>query len=287
LSTGGYTLQELWTGINVVSTIYDGLTVKPTVAQFWALISGKPTVQQLSVIYGLQHLWTGIQVVSTIYDGLTVKPTVAQFWGLTSTSRPTVQQLYVIYGLQDLWTGIQVVSTIRTGLTSTPTVAQFWALISGKPTVQQLFDGGYIVAEMISGGISVSDFLSSVSSNNTSANDIIDELKEVGYKIVIPAPRITAASFSANIVTLTVAQASPDIPITKYFYSHTSNGGVTWSDYAVVMNTVNDTPLLPNTSGQLLLTGFSTANKLHSFRLRAEASDIISNTSNTYKNLFF
>ena len=301
LSTGGYSLQEIWTGINAVATIKTGLST--TVAQFWSLTDGKPTVQQLSTGgYSLQDLWTGIYAVepttavSTIRTGLTSRPTVAQFWALTN-GKPTVQQLYDggYTALQDLWDGINNVSTIKTGLTITPIVAQWRALSSditihvAKPTVQQLYDAGYIVAEMISGGFPVSEILSSVSSNNnTSADDIIADLKDVGYKIIIPAPRITAASFLTGVVTLTVNQASPDIPITQYWYSHTSNGGVTWSDYAVIMDSVNPgQPMLPNGSGNLLISGFSAGNKLHSFRIKADASDVISNTSNTYKNLFF
>jgi hypothetical protein len=258
LYNGGYTLQEIWNGIyavtpsTAVSTIKSGLnnppTVSsPTVAQWWALTSGKPTIQQLS---------TGG------------------------------------YLLQNLWDYFGNVSQIYNGLTVKPTIAEFNALNEStrtRPTLRNYLDS-YNVVQVFASGYTITEILTAVSSNESGGKtvaQIVADLVAAGCKIVIPAPRITAASFLSGTVTLTVSQATPDTPITKYWYSHSSNGGVTWSDYAVVMNTVNNEPLLPNGSGQLFLTGFSTADKLHSFRLRAESYGVSSNTSNTHKNLFF
>ena len=303
LSTGGYTLQEIWTGIysivseqtTAVATIKSGLST--TVAQFWDLTStSRPTVSQLSTGgYTLQEIWTGIYAVtpstavSTIKSGLST--TVAQFWALTS-GKPTIQQLSTGgYSLQNLWDYFGSVSTIYNGLTAKPTIAQFNALnesTRARPTLRNYLDS-YSVAQVFASGYTITEILTAVSneSGTKTVADIVADLQNAGCKIVIPAPRITAASFLSGTVTLTVSQATPDTPITKYMYSHSSNGGVTWSDYAVVMDTVNNRPLLPNGSGQLFLTGFSTADKLHSFRLRAESYGVSSNTSNTHKNLFF
>ena len=115
----------------------------------------------------------------------------------------------------------------------------------------------------------------------------VADLVAAGCKIRIPVPRINAASFSGSTGNLIVVQATPDVPITQYLYSDSSDGGVTWSDYAVVMDTVNNRPLLPNGSGVLIVNSNSERNKLHSIRIKAEAYGIISNTSNTFKNVFF
>jgi hypothetical protein len=287
-----YNLQALWDGIRSVSTIKSGIS--PTVTQWWAL-STKPSINQLSEgNYTLQELWDYFASVETVYDALTSKPSVSEWWTLsintlTHVLKPTVAQLSVRYSLQLLWNGIGNVSTIKAGLQTT--VAQFWAL-SQKPTIQQLYVGGFEVAELIAGntGIKISDVLSSVSQNgNTSASTIIADLKTIGFKINLPAPRIKSASYTSGSVILTLVQASPDIPITQYLVSYTSDGGQTWSEYAVVRDStstaVPKAPLLPNVSGNLIINGITSTRKLHSFRLKAEGSEIQSNTSNTIKNL--
>jgi aryl carrier-like protein len=346
-SNGQYGLQALWDGIADVETIYNGLATKPTVAQWWALTPGKPTVYQLSVIYGLQELWNGISSVATIksgisptvtqwwalgpkptidqlflgsyslqelwdyfasvsvvYDALSSKPTVAQWWALSTNTilhllKPTVAQLSVRYVLRDLWGGIvsanraDDVAIIKAGLTVPPTVAE-WTALTPTPTVNQLYGGGYVVAELISGntGIQISDVLSAVSgpSNSTSIS-IINNLKSVGYKINMPAPRIRAASYNSGSVNLTVFQRSADVAVEKYLFSYSNNGGQTWSEYAVVTDSTSSAaekpPLLLNGSNILIISGFTATNKLNSFRIKAEGSEIQSTTSNTFKNVFF
>jgi len=287
-----YNLQALWDGIRSVSTIKSGIS--PTVTQWWDL-STKPSINQLSEgNYTLQELWDYFASVETVYDALTSKPSVSEWWTLSINTlihvlKPTVAQLSVRYSLQLIWNGIGNVSTIKAGLQTT--VAQFWAL-SPKPTIQQLYVGGFEVAELIAGntGIKISDVLSSVSQNgNTSASTIIADLKTIGFKINLPAPRIKSASYTSGSVILTLVQASPDIPITQYLVSYTSDGGQTWSEYAVVRDStstaVPKAPLLPNVSGNLIINGITSTRKLHSFRLKAEGSEIQSNTSNTFKNL--
>jgi hypothetical protein len=97
--------------------------------------------------------------------------------------------------------------------------------------------------------------------------------------------------YNNGSVNLTVSQRAPDIPITQYLYSYSSNGGQTWSEYAVVKDSLSTAnvkpPLLPNSSGVLIISGLNQTQKLHSFRIKAEGSEIQSYTSNTYKNLFF
>jgi aryl carrier-like protein len=297
-----YSLQELWNGIvtstrsNDVSTIRTGLTTKPTVAQWLALTGGKPTINELSVGgYLLQNLWDDIASVSTVYDELTAKPTVAQWWALSTEPllhlvKPTVQQLSVKYSLQELWLGIVSVSTIKTGLSPSPTVAQWWALTGGKPTIQELYSAGYLLPELIAGdtGITLLNVLSAVSDyQNSTVASIITDLKALGYKMNIPAPRITSGSYISGSVNLTVVQPTADITIEKYLVSYTYDGGLSWSEYAVVTDSISGNPLLPNNSGVLIISGIQAKSKIHSFRLKAEGAQILSNASNTFRNLFF
>ena len=82
-----YGLQDLWNGIFYVETtgalriIYDGLSVndRPTADAFYALTSGKPSVQQFYDVYGLSDVIRLGYTVDDVIVGVTPNPSIHEF----------------------------------------------------------------------------------------------------------------------------------------------------------------------------------------------------------------
>jgi hypothetical protein len=288
---------------DAVSIIRIGLstetTVLPTVADWYANEYFYSDVAKLYAGgYPLQTLWNyyaslfdADTAFSRIYNPLPIKPSVASWWNLSSDVllhqlKPSILLLSSPYTLQELWNGIGSVTAIRTELNTT--IQQFRAL-SPRPTIPQLYDSGFTIEDLLSNnsGLTIADVLASVSQNGDSSSaNIIADLKEIGFKIRISAPRITEVSYNWGL-TIRITQGATDVPIEKYLYSYTNNGGQTWSDYTVIIDGVTGQPALPNNSGYFFINSFTENRKLYSFRIKAEGSGVESNVSNTFKNVFF